>query len=99
MTPATSVGWYRRTAQGWELNVHVQPGARRSEVTGLHGEALKVKLQAPALEGKANAALIRLLADRLALPARAVMIVSGAHARDKRVVIASLAIDPTSLLP
>lgn len=76
----------------------MQPGARRSEVAGLHGAALKVRLQAPALEGKANAALTRLLADRLDLPARAVSIVSGMHARDKRVLIESAQFDPRRLL-
>jgi uncharacterized protein (TIGR00251 family) len=92
------VSWYRRVPQGWELSVHVQPGARRSEIAGLHGTSLKVRLQAPPLEGKANAALTRLLADRLALPTRAVTIVSGAHARDKRVLIESAECDPASLI-
>lgn len=92
------MSWYRRVPQGWELTIHAQPGARRTEVCGLHGTALKVRLQAPAVEGKANAALTRLLADLLDLPARAVSIVSGPHARDKRVLLECERFDPARLL-
>lgn len=92
------MSWYRRVPQGWELRVHAQPGARRSEIGGLHGAALKVRLQAPALEGKANAALARLLASSLGLPVRAVVIVSGEHSREKRVLIECEQFDPQRLL-
>ena len=69
------------------VRVHVQPRASRSEIVGLHGEALKVRLQAPPVDGAANEALVALIADRLGLPKRAVRVVGGATSRSKTVEI------------
>jgi uncharacterized protein (TIGR00251 family) len=70
--------------------VHVQPRASRTEVAGVHGDALKVRLQAAPVEGAANAALIALLAEVLGVPERGVTILGGATARLKRVAIAGI---------
>jgi uncharacterized protein (TIGR00251 family) len=72
---------------GVRVSVHVQPRASRSEIVGLHGTALKVRLQAPPVEGAANDALIALLAQRLGVPRRAVRVVSGSTSRAKTVEI------------
>ncbi|MDR3404032.1 MAG: DUF167 domain-containing protein [Chthoniobacter sp.] len=72
------------------LRLRVVPNARRSEVVGVHGEAIKVKVQAPAVEGKANEALREFLAERLKVPARAVEIISGGKSRDKMVAVEGL---------
>ena len=72
------------------LRLRVVPNARRGEVVGVHGEAIKVKVQAPAVEGKANEALRDFLAERLRVPARAVEIVSGGKSRDKTVAVEGL---------
>jgi uncharacterized protein len=69
------------------FSVRVQPRAVRSAVEGVHGGMLKVRLTAPPVEGAANVALIELLAERLDVPKRAVMIVSGATARTKLVQV------------
>ena len=69
------------------VGVHVQPRASRSEIAGLHGAALKVRLQAPPVDGAANEALVRLLADRLGVPRRSVRVVAGATSRAKTVEI------------
>ena len=69
------------------VDVHVQPRASRSEIIGLHGAALKVRLQAPPVEGAANEALVSLLAERLNVPRRAVRVVAGATSRAKTVEI------------
>ena len=69
------------------VRVHVQPRASRSEITGLHGAALKVRLQAPPVDGAANEALVALIAGRLGLPKSAVRVVSGATSRSKTVEI------------
>lgn len=74
-------------ATALRVRVHVQPRASRNEIVGLHGAALKVRLQAPPVEGAANEALAALIADRLGLPRRAVRIVAGATSRSKTIEI------------
>ena len=69
------------------LDLHVQPGASRSEFAGNHGERLKVRLAARAMDGKANNALIEFLAEHYRVPRRNVRIVSGLKSRQKRVEI------------
>ena len=69
------------------LELHVQPGARRTEVGGMHGARIKIRLAAPASEGRANEALIEFLAEEFGVARRDVRILSGLKSRDKRVVI------------
>ena len=69
------------------LELHVQPGAKRSEFAGKHGERVKIRLAAPAVEGKANEALVEFLAEHYGVPRRCVTIAAGAKSRAKRVVI------------
>ena len=69
------------------LSVRVQPRASKDEIAGVMGEALKVRLQAPALEDRANEALCEFLARLLKTPKSAVRILSGARSRTKRVEI------------
>jgi len=69
------------------LELHVQPGAKRSEFAGMHGERIKVRVAAPAVDDKANGALIEFLADYFGVPRRNVSIVSGVKSRSKRVAI------------
>jgi uncharacterized protein len=72
------------------LLLKIVPNAKRSEVVGMHGDAVKIKVKSPATDGKANAALLEFLADELGLPSRAVRIVSGEKSRDKLVEIDDL---------
>ena len=65
------------------LHVHVQPGARRTEVCGLHGDRLKVRLAAPPVDGKANKALIAWAAAFFAVPKSRVELVRGQASRQK----------------
>lgn len=69
------------------LEVHVQPGAKRSEFAGRHGERIKIRLAAPAVENKANEALVAFLAEHYGVPQRSVRIAAGLKSRQKRVVI------------
>lgn len=69
------------------LDIHVQPGAKRSEFAGRHGERVKIRLAAPAVENRANEALIEFLAEHYGVPRRSVRIAAGLKSRDKRVVI------------
>jgi uncharacterized protein len=72
------------------LRLRVSPGASRSAVVGRHGAGWKVRVAAPAEGGRANDALVRLLADRLDVPARQVEIVSGHASRDKTISLSGL---------
>jgi uncharacterized protein (TIGR00251 family) len=71
------------------LTLHVQPGASRTGYARLHGDAHKIRLAAPAVDGRANEALIAFLADAFGVPKRDVTIASGASARRKIVRISS----------
>ncbi len=72
---------------GVRIQVHVQPRASRTEVVGLHGDALKIRLAAPPVDGAANQALIEFLADKLGVPRRNVRLVAGVSARRKVVEV------------
>ncbi len=82
--------WIQPTPDGAVLRVRVTPRASRNEVQGVLGDALKIRLQAPPVEGKANEALVRFLAERLDLPLRAITLLSGETGRNKRVRVAGL---------
>jgi len=73
--------------EGLLIDVRVQPKSSQNAVVGIHGEALKVKLNAPPVEGKANKALIQLMAKLLGCPKSAVEIISGQASRSKRLLI------------
>ncbi|HET7044390.1 MAG TPA: DUF167 domain-containing protein [Gaiellaceae bacterium] len=77
------------------LTLRVAPGARRSEVVGRHGAGWKVRVAAAPEAGRANAALRDLVADTLAVPRRAVTVVSGLGSRDKLVEVEGLGPEET----
>jgi hypothetical protein len=82
VTPIEPVG------EGVRLAVRVQPRAARSEVAGRFGDRIRIRLAAPPVDGAANEALVRFLAEALGVPPRAVTITSG-HASRSKTVIAS----------
>ena len=69
------------------LDIHVQPKAKATEVVGWHGDAIKIRVAAPPVDGAANEALVRFLADQLGVPRAAITLVGGAAGRRKRVAI------------
>jgi uncharacterized protein len=69
------------------LNVYVQPGAKKNEIIGLHDGALKVKIQAPPEDGRANEALIDFFSEILEIPARQISLVSGHKSRNKKLAV------------
>lgn len=81
--------WLRATSDGWVLALHVQPGAKRTAWSGVHGDALKLRLAAPPVDGKANDALQRFLADTLEVRRQSVLLLSGQTSRDKRLGLPS----------
>ncbi|MDO8991160.1 MAG: DUF167 domain-containing protein [Sideroxyarcus sp.] len=90
--------WYRRSGDILTLTLHVQPGAKRTETAGLHGEALKIRLAAPPVEGRANEALLRFIADYFGVPLRQVELKQGGQSRHKVVAITGSKVDPGRLL-
>ena len=89
------MNWLTATADGVRLTLHVQPGARRTEVAGLHGDALKIRLAAPPVDGKANAHLQAFLAKVFGVAKSQVILESGELNRHKRLRIRA----PRSLPP
>lgn len=83
MTPI----WIKRTPTGITLSFHCQPGAKQTKVLGLHDDSLKVALQAPPLENKANALLVAWLSKRLKVPQKQIQFLSGQNSRKKRIEI------------
>lgn len=79
--------WLRSEAEAVVLSLHIQPGARKTEVVGLHGTALKIRLAAPPVDGKANLALIEFLAEKLGVAKQRINLFAGASSRAKRVRI------------
>ena len=75
------------------LRLRVMPGARRAGIVGRYGEAWKVRVAAPPEGGRANAAVVRLLAETLELPRESVTLVSGHGTRDKVVELTGLGPD------
>lgn len=84
------MSWLVADGRGVTLRLHIQPGAKKTEVVGMHGEALKIRLAAPPVDGKANACLIAFLADRLGVARSAISLVSGDSSRAKRVHVSGL---------
>ena len=80
--------WFRVGDDGCiTLNLHIQPGAKTTGCAGLHGDALKIRLAAPPVDGRANVALLRFVADALKLPPAAVVLKSGHASRHKVVEV------------
>jgi uncharacterized protein (TIGR00251 family) len=79
--------WLAKQARCWVVALHVQPAARRTAITGLYGDRLKIAVTAPADGGRANAQLVRFIATQLRVASATVELLSGAASRDKRVAI------------
>lgn len=90
--------WYRRNGEVITLTLHIQPGAKRTDVAGLHGEALKIRLAAPPIEGRANEALLKFIAESFGVPVRQVELKQGGQSRHKVVAITGSKVEPESLL-
>ncbi len=76
------------------LSIYAQPGARQTLIQGLHGDALKIRVASPPLDGRANDEIRRFLANVLQVAQRDVTIVSGEKSRSKRFNICGAQIDP-----
>ncbi len=84
--------------EGCTFRVRVSPRSRRDEVVGLHGDALKIRLTAPPVRGKANRALREFLAGQLGIPPSAVEILAGHTSRQKRVRVVGVSVEAVHAL-
>ena len=73
----------RQTASGLELRLHVQPRAKRCEISGIHNGALKLKVTAPPVDDAANRAIVEFFSSLLGIPKSSLQIASGLKSRDK----------------
>lgn len=77
---------------GVRIHLHVQPGASTSEVTGLHGDRIRLRIQSPPVDGRANVAVIAWIAARLDVPRRSVTLVRGDKSREKTVEVSGVTV-------
>jgi uncharacterized protein (TIGR00251 family) len=89
--------FYKETPEGIILSVRARPGARKDEIAGEWADSIKVRITAPPEKGKANEAIIELLAEKLGLKKSAFRIVSGETSRDKKILIQGVSL--TALEP
>ena len=88
------MSWAREDGADLVLALHVQPGAKRTEVAGVHGASLRLRVAAPPAEGRANAELVRFLAEAFGVPLRSVVLLRGAASREKQVRIVAPRLRP-----
>jgi len=92
------VAWAMTVSDGVVLSLHCQPGAKASRVIGLHDERLKIQLQAPPLENRANEALVAWLAEQLGVPRKQIDLLTGQTSRQKRVLVCGVTLEEVQLL-
>jgi uncharacterized protein len=90
--------WYRRDGEVITLTLHVQPGAKRSEIAGLYGDALKIRLATPPIEGRANEALLKFIAKLFDVPLRQVELKRGEQSRHKVILVQRSRVEPDSIV-
>jgi uncharacterized protein (TIGR00251 family) len=91
---AEDMSWYKRENDTVIVNVYVQPGANRTEIVGFHGNALKIRLATAPIDGRANDALLKYVAQLFDVPLRQVKLRRGVKSRHKNVAITGSKIEP-----
>jgi uncharacterized protein len=92
------LSWYQIGRDGVTIQIQAQPGAKRTEVAGLYGDCLKLRLASPPVDGKANECLIEFLAERLGVKRAQIKITRGLSSRRKSVFVAVAGFEPAALL-
>jgi len=85
--------WLKTSKDGVVISIHLTPRAKRDAIEGRHGEALKVRIKAPPVEGKANEYLLKFIAGKLSIPRANVAMIRGETSRDKQVLVTGLSTD------
>jgi uncharacterized protein len=84
------MSWLTDTPAGAILNLRIVPRAHKNAIQGELGDALKIRLCAPPVEGAANTALVEFLSDTFSIPRARVQLLAGATSRNKRILLAGL---------
>ena len=90
--------WYTQKSNSIIVNVYLQPGAKRTEIVGLHGDALKIRLTSRPIDGCANEALLKYIAQLFEVPLRQVKLMQGDKSRQKKLIITGSKIEPPFLM-
>lgn len=91
------MSWLTAIDGGVRLQLHIQPRASKTEIAGVHGDALKIRLAAPPVDGVANEALVKFLAARLGVAPSAVMLTAGMSGRRKLIEARGVGIEDARL--
>jgi uncharacterized protein (TIGR00251 family) len=89
--------WYTCDNDTVIVNLYVQPGAKRTEIVGLHGDELKIRLTSQPIDGRANDALLKFVAKTFDVPRRNVALIRGGKSRHKTIAITGSKIEPSSI--
>lgn len=89
--------WYKRKNDTVIINVYVQTGTKSTEIVGFFGDALKVRLASPPIDGRANDALLNCIAKLFNVPRRQVELVRGSKSRYKSISITGSTVEPHSI--
>ncbi|AWN73628.1 DUF167 domain-containing protein [Legionella anisa] len=89
--------WYQHDEEGLILHVYVQPGAKKTEIVGIHEGELKIRLNIPPIEGRANKALLKYIAQIFKVPARNVILQRGDKSRHKILRVIGSGVAPDDL--
>lgn len=90
--------WFIREGDNLKIYIYVQPGAQVTEIVGIYADALKIRLKAPPVDGRANSALQKFLAHLFNVPIKGVKLISGEKNRRKKFLILNSCVEPESLL-
>ncbi len=96
--PSSTCPFAVKDGDGVRLRVHVVPRASKSEVAGLQGDALKIRLQAPPVDGKANQALCEFVAKSVGVPKRQVQLAAGETSREKSLLLSGVSLEQVASL-
>lgn len=89
--------WYSREGDNLTIHIYAQPGAKSTQIVGIHDGALKIRLNAPPVDGRANDALQKFLAKQFNVSTKCVQLITGEKNRRKKFFILSSYVDPESL--
>ncbi|QLZ68258.1 YggU family protein [Legionella sp. PC1000] len=89
--------WYQHDVEGLILHLYVQPGAKKTEIVGIHEGELKIRLNTPPIEGRANKALLKYIAQIFKVPVRNVILQRGDKSRHKILRVISSEVTPDNL--